>query len=182
MEKTLDRRVLKTRNAIERSFIALLEQKGFDALSVKDIAAHANVGRKTFYLHFHDLYDLLNHVLDKEMAVLSTVCEKKEKQDFAEGALLWFRYFEGKRALFVSLFASRKTSAFRERLRSLVMEDLRSKSKRMGVPLDEVDRHFFGMAIIGIIEGIMLGHISADADQIARRVGSLLERNMRSRI
>lgn len=180
MEKKLDRRVLKSRQAIEQAFIFLLEQKGFDNLTVKEIAAVADVGRKTFYLHFTDLYDLLDHVLDKEMAGLATACEQKAKQTYAEGALSWFRYFTSHKKLFLPLFISQKTTAFRDRLFRLIINDLTDKAQSRGIKLDEIDCHFFSMAIVGTIESIMLGQMQNDMEKTARRVGELLEKNLQT--
>lgn len=39
--------------------MALILEKGFDAVTVQDIADRANVSRATFYLHFKDKDDLL---------------------------------------------------------------------------------------------------------------------------
>ncbi len=55
----IDRRTARTRAAICEALIESIEEKGFDALSVTDITARANVNRSTFYLHFRDKFDLL---------------------------------------------------------------------------------------------------------------------------
>jgi AcrR family transcriptional regulator len=54
-----DRRVLRTRAAIRDALVALIAEKGFDALTVKDITSRADINRGTFYLHYHDKLDLL---------------------------------------------------------------------------------------------------------------------------
>lgn len=55
-----DRRRLRTKKAIRDAFIALIEEKGFDAILVSDIAERANINRGTFYLHYQDKFDLLD--------------------------------------------------------------------------------------------------------------------------
>jgi AcrR family transcriptional regulator len=53
MKKTgVDRRIARTRAGLQHALIALILRKGYDAITVADICAEANVGRSTFYLHF----------------------------------------------------------------------------------------------------------------------------------
>jgi AcrR family transcriptional regulator len=58
-----DPRVRRTRKLLEDAFVALLFEKGFHVLSVQDVAEWATVNRATFYAHFLDKYDLLDHVV-----------------------------------------------------------------------------------------------------------------------
>jgi len=58
MEKE-DRRVKKTRQALQEALIELILEKGYEAITVQDVLNRANVGRSTFYAHFYDLEDLL---------------------------------------------------------------------------------------------------------------------------
>lgn len=57
-----DLRVQKTHQALITSFSDLLQTKSFEQITVQDLCAKANVRRSTFYRHFNDKYDLLNHV------------------------------------------------------------------------------------------------------------------------
>jgi AcrR family transcriptional regulator len=54
-----DRRVQKTRQALQEALITLVLEKGYDAVMVQDILDRANVGRSTFYAHYQDKDDLL---------------------------------------------------------------------------------------------------------------------------
>lgn len=54
-----DRRVQRTRQLLRDALIALIVERGFDALTVQDITDRANVGRATFYLHYRDKDELL---------------------------------------------------------------------------------------------------------------------------
>ena len=59
MKQSKDRRVLRTRQQCVEALIALIQEKGFDALTVQDIIDRANIGRSTFYSHFDGKEDLL---------------------------------------------------------------------------------------------------------------------------
>ena len=54
-----DRRVRKTRRQLREALIALMLERGWDAVSVRDICQRADVGRSTFYVHFADKENLL---------------------------------------------------------------------------------------------------------------------------
>jgi AcrR family transcriptional regulator len=57
----LDPRVRRTRSLLEQAFMELILQKGFQAVTVQDIAERAGVNRATFYAHFGDKYALLDY-------------------------------------------------------------------------------------------------------------------------
>lgn len=48
-----------TKKNIKNSLIKLMQEKGFENLTVSDIARDSNINRGTFYLHYIDKYDLL---------------------------------------------------------------------------------------------------------------------------
>lgn len=60
-----DRRVIRTKLAIRNALISLIAEKGFEALSVKDLTTKANINRGTFYLHYQDKFDLLDQTLEE---------------------------------------------------------------------------------------------------------------------
>jgi len=60
----VDRRITRTRIAIRNALVALIEEKGFENLSVSDIAARADINRGTFYLHYKDKFELLEQTVD----------------------------------------------------------------------------------------------------------------------
>jgi len=58
-----DPRVKRTRQWITESFMALMQKKTFQAITVQDIAQQAGINRATFYAHFNDKYALLDHLI-----------------------------------------------------------------------------------------------------------------------
>lgn len=74
-QKKLDRRVVRTRQLLRDALTELILEKGFDAVTVSDIAERANLGRATFYLHYRDKEELLFKSLE---AVFDELVEKIE--------------------------------------------------------------------------------------------------------
>ena len=60
-----DLRVIKTKGLIKGAFIELVEEKGYDHVSVKDICNKALINRNTFYLHYYDKVDLLTKMAEE---------------------------------------------------------------------------------------------------------------------
>jgi len=59
MAKKADRRIERTQQLLRGALFSLIQERGFEALSVQDIIDRANVGRATFYSHFDNKQDLL---------------------------------------------------------------------------------------------------------------------------
>ena len=58
IEKT-DRRVERTRTAIINAFKEMIIEKEFKQITIKELAERANINRKTFYLHFESIDEIL---------------------------------------------------------------------------------------------------------------------------
>jgi AcrR family transcriptional regulator len=65
MARRQDRRVQRTQELIRSAFRSLLEEKGFEALTVQQIIDRANVGRATFYAHFDSKDELFANGFDE---------------------------------------------------------------------------------------------------------------------
>ena len=57
--RAVDARIVKSRQSLRDALINLIEEKGFDALTVGDLCSAASLNRGTFYNHFRDKEDLL---------------------------------------------------------------------------------------------------------------------------
>ena len=53
------RRTRYTRQTIKDTFLELLKQKSFTKITVTEICKNAEINRGTFYLHYKDVFDLL---------------------------------------------------------------------------------------------------------------------------
>ena len=58
-ERKIDRRVIRTRESIRRAFRALIHEKEYSKITVSDIANYAGINRRTFYLHYSSVEDVL---------------------------------------------------------------------------------------------------------------------------
>ncbi len=64
MEKKTDRRTLYTKGVVKDAFIALIRNTPYDKINVTALCRDAEISRATFYLHFDNVDDVLDQVID----------------------------------------------------------------------------------------------------------------------
>ncbi|MEG0254477.1 MAG: TetR/AcrR family transcriptional regulator [Vagococcus sp.] len=82
--KKQDLRVIRTRKMIVDAFLSLVNQKGYEAVTIQDIADTAMINRATFYAHFKDKPDLYDFVMEYAVENLSVILDanKLNKSQF----------------------------------------------------------------------------------------------------
>ncbi|MCC8080724.1 MAG: TetR/AcrR family transcriptional regulator [Lachnospiraceae bacterium] len=63
MSRKPDRRIKKTKASLHQAFYELLKKKNYSDITVKELAEEADITRKTFYLHYNTLDDLLREFM-----------------------------------------------------------------------------------------------------------------------
>ncbi len=63
-----DQRTRLTKMLIRKALTALLSQKPLQSISVKELCDQAGINRGTFYAHYTDIYNLLEHIEAEMMA------------------------------------------------------------------------------------------------------------------
>ena len=162
MARKVDRRVERTRRLLGDALVALIRERGYEALSVQDIIDRANVGRATFYAHFDNKEDLLLSGLDGLHASLKAL----QRQAHAQGGPADERLFAFSRELFAHADAHRDVframvgdrsvalvqQAFRRILVDLVREDVRAMVPRSaGTTSPEPIVQFAASGLFGLL-------------------------------
>lgn len=62
MEHNKDKRVIRTKALLIRSLSALMKQKNIKDITVKELCEYADINRGTFYLHYKDIYNMLDSI------------------------------------------------------------------------------------------------------------------------
>ncbi|MEK8127982.1 TetR/AcrR family transcriptional regulator C-terminal domain-containing protein [Paenibacillus filicis] len=71
----LDPRIKRTLHVIRDAFLALVDEKGFDQMTIRDITERAEINRATFYLHYRDKYDLQGRLVDSMLREFAAAFE-----------------------------------------------------------------------------------------------------------
>jgi AcrR family transcriptional regulator len=178
----VDRRILKSQEAIKKSFTELMSEKGFDDITIQDISDRANVNRGTIYLHYTDKFDLLDKIIEEHINNLRELCHSASEITFKEGNFVWFEYFESNYLFFSTMLDSKGAPYFRSRFLELVIEEYKAevdttKGKNQGLS-DDVILQFFGAAVVGAVEWWFKNGMPFPARVMAEQTGILLDRNL----
>ena len=122
MTKT-DRRVQRTRELLQKALIELISERGYDAITIQDVADRANVGRTTFYLHYSSKDELL---ISCHEAIVSAfrfgpLCALSREELLAPeappGLISAYRHLENARAVLCRIFRGRDSLLVLRRIR-----------------------------------------------------------------
>ncbi len=84
-------RVRRTRKLLREALIELIEERGFDSLTVGEITERAMVSRAAFYRNYPDKYALVEQVFEEAMQALLHAISEPE---MAHSPQIWVKFFE----------------------------------------------------------------------------------------
>ena len=175
----MDRRIQKTRQAIVKTFVELLNEKGFDKITINDIADRANINRGTFYLHYVDKFDLLDKCIETYVEPLRQHCSNTTDTSTDAIALQSiFEYLEKNFTIYKLLLSNEGAGFFRNRLYATIAQALTEVSAlkpENNAFSDGVTIHFLTSGFIGVLEWWVNNSMTCNAQEITDQLMSLIE-------
>ncbi|QIG79647.1 TetR/AcrR family transcriptional regulator [Stakelama tenebrarum] len=112
-----DARVVRTREALRRALLTLLENQSFDQITVRDIVAQASAGYATFFRHYKDKQELLSDLAAGEISELLTqAVPVLFEADTRQACRTLCEYVGHRRELWAALLTGGAAGALREEL------------------------------------------------------------------
>lgn len=178
----VDRRVLKSQEAIKKAVTELMAEKNFDDITIRDISERANVNRGTIYLHYMDKFDLLDKIIEEHINNLRELCKSASEMTFKEGNYVWFEYFASNYLFFSTMLNTKSAIYFRSRFLDLVVQEYKvevdiTEGKNQGLS-EDVILQFFEAAVVGAVEWWFRNGIPLAPRVMAEQTGILLDRNL----
>ena len=84
-------RVRRTKILLREALIALIEERGFEALTIGELTERAMVSRAAFYRNYQDKYDLVEQIFEEAMSALLSAVGDLGQEHPAE---IWVQFFE----------------------------------------------------------------------------------------
>lgn len=85
MEKKTDRRVRKTQAQLRAGLAKLMQQKSIKEITVKELVEEVDINRSTFYLHYTDIYNMLETIENELQNEILQVIEEHPVSPLNEG-------------------------------------------------------------------------------------------------
>jgi len=160
-----DRRIHRTRTTIVDAFVALIKEKGFDELSVKDITRLADINRSTFYAHYQDKYDLLEKTVKEKLAELAAAIDAgrpgslRYKENFDEPDpyfLMLFNHLTENKPFYQVLLSRLEPERFALKMYEVLRESFYGRianmkmEQKLSVPLD-ILLDYISSSLMGVI-------------------------------
>ncbi len=124
----VDRRVRKTKKLLREGLGELLKSKPIKDITVREIAELTDINRGTFYLHYKDIYDMLeqieNEMFEEFNAIISAYTPEAITNNNQSLPLLAdiFKYFADNSNMCAVLLSKNGDIAFVNRIKNIVKE------------------------------------------------------------
>ena len=127
--KAPDRRVPRTRKLLQDALMALILEKGYEAVTVQDIIDRANVGGSTFYAHFLDKQTLLLSGLEQLRVFLAQQQATAAASDAPRlsFSLALFEHACGYRPVYRALIGTQSGAVVRKHIHQMLADLVRDE-------------------------------------------------------
>jgi AcrR family transcriptional regulator len=111
-------RVRRTKALLREALIALIEERGFDALTVGELTGRAMVSRAAFYRYYQDKYDLVEQIFAEAMGALQDAVGELGREHPAEVWVTFFEHIAAYERLYRALLGSKGSPWFVRKMRA----------------------------------------------------------------
>lgn len=150
-----------TKNAIQKSFLKLLNEKPLKQITVRDIVEDCGINRNTFYYHFQDIPNLIENILLEDSRQLLAENKDLETIEDCLNAVIAFILDHSREVLHTYKSANRD---YFEQYQWKICEHLVSAfldRKLENVKISEEDRTIIATYIKSLVYGVAMGWLAA---------------------
>lgn len=178
-----------TKNELGRALYTLLGKKNLDRITVADITGLCGLNRQTFYYHFHDVYELAEWLIDREVAELAS-SENAKTGDWHELLMHIFLRLTESKSVALHLYRSRGwhhiVDYVYRRVSPLLEERARNLVAELQLDVPEEDLLFVVRIYLYALSGVldvwlssgMKDSVPGDLDRLFRLLDGSIEHTL----
>ena len=127
MADKVDRRVRKTKAQLRAGLARLMQKKSIKEITVKELVDEVDINRSTFYLHYSDIYQMLESVENELMDEITHVIEEYSLDSVENGNSYplierIFTILDNNKDICTALMGSNGDMVFLSRIEKMVAE------------------------------------------------------------
>jgi AcrR family transcriptional regulator len=179
---SIDRRVARTRKTLHHALISLILKKDYDAITIEEICAAADVGRSTFYAHYTSKDDLHRSGIEHLRRALVDRQKETQASRLEGGGLTFsrtlFEHAHAHKDLFRALAGSRGGAIALASISKIIADVVRGEFAASAASngADAVSREFVVQYVVGACMAVLTWWLDKDAKLPPQRVNAMFQR------
>lgn len=176
-----DRRVVRTKSRLKQSLNKLMEQKSMMEISVQELTEMADINRSTFYLHYKDIYDIIETTENEILEDLNKILDSKFDEENATPLPVLeeiFKLLMDNSRMCMSLLGPNGDVAFTNKLVALIRErclqDFMSYYGQINAKNFEYYYSFIVSGCVGMSKKWMANGMIETPEQMAALTGQMI--------
>ncbi len=122
-------RVRRTQKLLREALIALIEEQGFEAITVGELTERAMVSRAAFYRNYQDKYDLVERIFEEAMSTLLNAVGELGQEHPPEIWVTFFEHIAEYERLYRALLGSKGSPWFVRKMRAALSDLIKERGR-----------------------------------------------------
>ena len=183
MEDKIDRRIKRSRSLLGEALMSLILEKGYEAVTIRDITERADVAYVTFFRHYKSKDELLAQCLQAGMRDLQTRIEAAARQARAdvsadtEGQLI-FEHVQANSPLYRVLMRSQGASQVRQQtltaIETIFLTSCKPLSAKEKLIPRQIAAHHIAASLLSLIEWWLEHEMPYPVERMGQVYGKLI--------
>lgn len=175
----MDKRMVKTKKAIQNALVELAQEKELNQITVTDIAKRAEINRKTFYAHYSCAEDVLTEIEDEFVRLFEKDIKDLNLLNVEHSFVLFDRVskrFDNNMPFYKMLFTGKLGYSFYGKLTDMFIEKSNAMFEKSPLTKEQVSM-ISGFCIAGsgyIYRNWFVNHQDIPIEEIAKDAGILM--------
>lgn len=123
---SVDRRVVKTKRNIDNAFWALMQEKDFKEITIRDVEDRAEINRVTFYRYYPDKYAWMEKKIQERMLEIYnigiSIFSAKNAEEMITAIEASIQHFDTHFSTYSILLNNKGTYLFKEEFEKLLLD------------------------------------------------------------
>ncbi len=156
-----NRRVRLTKKMIKEALTALMCEKEYPKITVKELCARADVNRSTFYAYYRDTASVIREIEDDILRQLPDL-ESADIDEFNSKIYSLFEYIRMNSRIFYVVMFNSNGSAFCKTLMDVILEKYEGLSTIKDESVSRMSYIFCANGIVGLVKDWIESGFSVD--------------------